>query len=205
MKNADAIDSDPTFVGRAVVACVTFSVGDVLAQWVSQRHLRLDSRRVLRAAVFGALFFTPVVGVWLSIVAILQTRQWPVWALVAADQFVWSPFFLLFYFACTAGLKGEALVPSLRQGVREIVPSMKVGVPVWSCVQLLNFGLVPPRHRMLVINIVSVPWNAFLAWRGSRSTGEEISFQSDKSSPLSRDETDQLLLPHSHDDPVQGC
>ena len=36
-------------------------------------------------------------------------------------------------------------------------------------VQLLNFSLVPSAHRVLFVNLVSIGWNTFLAWKSHRT------------------------------------
>ena len=46
-----------------------------------------------------------------------------------------------------------------------IVPNWCVWVPT----QFLNFYLVPAGLRIYVVNVVTVPWTGYLAWRNRRA------------------------------------
>ena len=56
---------------------------------------------------------------------------------------------------------------------------------VWPAVQLVNFYLIPPRHRVMLINFVALFWNTFLAWEANSGHGglEEKAILEDEGEP----------------------
>lgn len=61
----------------------------------------------------------------------------------------------------------------------KILPTMKVSWCIWIVVQLFNFLLVPVhvcivdatdlQYQLLVVNVVSIFWNAFLSYQTNKS------------------------------------
>lgn len=45
----------------------------------------------------------------------------------------------------------------------DFVPTLKRSWAVWIPVQILTMGVVPPRERLLFVNLVALLWNTFLS------------------------------------------
>ena len=46
----------------------------------------------------------------------------------------------------------------------EFYPNMVVNYQIWPAVQFCNFYFFPAHLRVLVVNVVSLFWNTYLAW-----------------------------------------
>ena len=127
------------------------------------------------------MVFAPLVTPWYRI---LQTRinipssqPATIAARVAADQLVFAPFGIGLFFSCMAGMKGE--------GVKETLDAkwwnaLKANWYLWPAVQAVNFSVVPLAGRVLVANVVSIGWNAYLAAAQGKSNVKEEGSQTIK-------------------------
>lgn len=142
-----------------------------------------DAARTGRLALYGALIFAPLQSFWLGVVV----EQLPVqpgaagtMAKVALDQLTMSPFGLALFLAYTTfftpftppfprdGSWSREALDLRRLAVRnklvsDFIPTLKSSWAVWIPVQILTMGVVPPRERLLFVNLVALLWNTFLS------------------------------------------
>jgi len=156
-------------LAKMLMSAVLWTVGDVIAQKIEQRHSRalFDYFRSLRILLWGALIFTPIVSSWFEY---LQHR-FPEEGFSGAvprmllDQLLMAPCMLALFFFYTAVTHGRGVDAGLDKVRNNLFSTLKVNWTVWPAVQLINFSVTPLEHRLLVTNLVSIPWAAYLAYR----------------------------------------
>ncbi|KAL1244793.1 Mpv17-like protein [Trichinella spiralis] len=132
--------------------------GDVSSQIfieTKKKPKRFDFVRTARFICIGSFFFAPLLKSWF---AFLQNRihckAYPRLSPVKrlfADQIICSPVVLASF-----------LVLLLSN---TILGHYLTGLKVWPFMQLVNFYLVPLEHRILVVQMVAIFWNTYLAWK----------------------------------------
>ncbi|KAB5592976.1 integral membrane protein, Mpv17/pmp22 family protein [Ceratobasidium theobromae] len=101
-------------------------------------------------------------------------------AQVGLDQFAFAPIAVGLFFTCTSLMEGKSLadvkkkldqvrlhpfpVPPLTPPSRTRTPSSPTGLFI--PFQTINM-FVPLHHRLLAVNAVSIPWNAYLSFKGA--------------------------------------
>jgi protein Mpv17 len=154
---------------QSVTSLILFSAGDVLAQQCVERRgfQDHDFKRSSRMGLYGGFIFGPAATLWYSRLApriVLGGRpagSLTVLTRVAVDQLVFSPINLACFLTSMAYLEGSS--PSRKlQG--SFWKTLRVNWTVWPAVQLANFTVVPPEHRVLLVNVVALGWNCYLSY-----------------------------------------
>ncbi|GAB1520174.1 Protein required for ethanol metabolism [Rhizoctonia solani] len=68
---------------------------------------------------------------------------------VGLDQFAFAPVAVGLFFSCTGLMEGKS-VEQVKQKLNSTINMF-----------------IPLNHRLLAVNAVSIPWNAFLSWKGA--------------------------------------
>ncbi|WWD19719.1 hypothetical protein CI109_104183 [Kwoniella shandongensis] len=85
------------------------------------------------------------------------------------DIFLWSPF-VTFMFPTSLGLlEGKGVEEVKRKVAMGWFPTWQKAVCVFGPTQVLNFTLIPPQHRLVVIQSVGICWNIFLSWQNNKT------------------------------------
>lgn len=84
---------------------------------------------------------------------------------VAADQLIFTPVNMLFFFSGLTLLEGGSVKEKLKSSYAS---TLLTNWMVWPAVQLVNFKLVPLNHRLLVVNLISLGWNSYLSYVNER-------------------------------------
>ncbi|KAK3087951.1 hypothetical protein FSP39_012712 [Pinctada imbricata] len=130
------------------------SLGDVISQLAIERK-GFDLKRNARFMAFGLFIGGPMFRVWyLKIDQIFGKTKYSNLKMVFADQGLFAPVFLPFFLG-TMGVMRQDPFPLVVEKVKNI----------WPLAQLINFTFVPLQHRVMVVNLVSVGWNTYLAWK----------------------------------------
>eukprot|EP00899_Mesostigma_viride_P020009 jgi/Mesvir1/28009/Mv20199-RA.1 len=146
--------------------------------------------RTMRQATIAATVFAPMAFLWYGSL----NRVFPssslshTFAKVALDQTAWAACMSYLLMAVSSLLEGKGLKAGLDKAGAEIWGVLKVNWCVWPLVQAINLSLVPVPLRILVMNVVAIPWTAFLAYKmngsgGSRPPGSRLLWRDD---PLKR-------------------
>lgn len=171
-------------VVKAMSAALVFSAADALAQLTLERAQaqaktaawRYDAARTGRMALFGLCIAGPGVHSWYwAVERVLGTGTSArhVVLKVAADAAIFSPLSIATFFAGMSVLDPTARANAAAHFVgvmqREFAPSLLACWGFWPPFIAISFRFVPVHYRTLYQNVLSVFWNAFLAYRNASS------------------------------------
>ncbi|TFK99320.1 hypothetical protein BDV98DRAFT_650808 [Pterulicium gracile] len=152
-----------------VVQCTTSAVlmgtGDILAQQAIEKKGRdHDFARTARLAFYGGFLFGPAISKWYQLLNSIKFAT-PTKALIYRvwlDQAVLTPVAVSFFFGSMSLLEGkpEEAIPRIKQAY---VPTLLRNWCVFIPTQIINFSIVPPHLRFVVVSVVSLFWNTYLS------------------------------------------
>ena len=141
--------------------------GDVIAQQAVERKGRAhDIVRTAKMTVMGLCILGPGLRSWYIILEKVVKGTGTAVALkkMLLDQIIWAPSFLAMFF-CLVGLMNGRSKEEIKDKFKiDYVSAIKVNYLIWPAVQMLNFKFVPMQHRVVVVNIVALFWNTYLAY-----------------------------------------
>ena len=153
----------------AVLACLS----DLIAQLLEGlSDTSIDGTRMLRFVGFRAGVATPFYLWWLSVMERgvsdrVRTTGAPTFTApllkAALDLGLYIPLYQAFFFLALAFAEGQPLIVGWQRVVRSLPKTLPFAWLFWGPVQVLNFWLVPPRWRVLTVNIASVAWNVAMS------------------------------------------
>ena len=142
--------------------------GDFIAQqYVEKVPLREhDVVRTARMAAIGTVVIGPIFHVWYAALDKRFARKSPGNAMrkMTVDQSILAPVFLVLFYGAVGIVERRTIKQISDKIYEEFYPNMVVNYKVWPAVQFLNFYLFPAHLRVLVVNVVSLFWNTYLAW-----------------------------------------
>jgi len=146
------------------VLCAT---GDVIAQFAVERR-RLEEFELARTGRFfimGTCVVAPCIRTWYlfmeKVVKFQGTKA--VVTKVAMDQALFAPSFLCVFVTAVSTLQGLGLREIKENLSANYVDIVLTNWKIWPATQLINFYFVPFQHRILVVNLVALFWNTYLA------------------------------------------
>ena len=149
--------------------------GDFIAQqYVEKVPLREhDVVRTARMAAIGTVVIGPIFHVWYSTLDKRFVHKSPGNAMrkMTVDQSILAPVFLVLFYGAVGIVERRTIKQISDKIYEEFYPNMVVNYKVWPAVQFLNFYLFPAHLRVLVVNIVSLFWNTYLAWTSHKELG----------------------------------
>lgn len=142
--------------------------GDVIAQQgIEKRGLKNHNiRRTLKMTSIGLFVVGPGIRKWYLILEKLAPGSGSKQTIkkVVLDQLLWAPAINCTVFVLSDKIDGKTNEQVKTNLSTNYIQTMKVNYLIWPGVQLANFYFVPFQHRILVVNVVVVFWNTFLAW-----------------------------------------
>ncbi|OTB04473.1 hypothetical protein M426DRAFT_320825 [Hypoxylon sp. CI-4A] len=155
---------------QSVTTAVLFAVGDITAQQaVEKKGLeKHELARTGRMFLYGGAVFGPAATTWYNVLSrtvVLKNKKVETVARVAADQLIFAPTFIGVFLSSMAIMEGASPKERLAKSYS---PALLSNWMLWPFVQLGNFAIVPLEHRVLVVNIVSIGWNAYLSLINSK-------------------------------------
>ncbi|WVQ63172.1 protein SYM1 [Kwoniella botswanensis] len=157
-------------IGGMASSAVLFATGDVVAQQlIEKKGSKHDFVRTARIVVWGGGIFAPAVTVWFRTLERLPIKsKWPAtFARVGLDQFVFAPFVLTGFFHAMTLMEGKTLADARAKWQEAFVPTLKANWMLFIPFQTLNM-FIPLQYRLLAINGVNIPWNAFLSLQNAK-------------------------------------
>jgi len=172
---------------NSITAGAISALGDILAQWIEARvsgsaGYKLNFIRLAAFAISGMIFVGPYLhafysGLW-ALGGQLERRYnaskgLKILLQVIIDQTVGViVFFPLYYYVYEYA---EAMVALRNLGPvaaratskiqSEIISVLMTNWAVWIPAQIITFSFIPEHLRVIVVNVVSVFWNAYLCTR----------------------------------------
>ncbi|WVR08505.1 protein SYM1 [Kwoniella sp. DSM 27419] len=157
-------------VGGMASSAVLFATGDLVAQQlIEKKGSKHDFARTARIVIWGGGIFAPAVTVWFRTLERLPIRsKWPAtFARVGLDQFVFAPFVLTGFFTAMTLMEGKSLDAAKQKWHEAFIPTLKANWMLFVPFQTLNM-FIPLQYRLLAINGVNIPWNAFLSLQNAK-------------------------------------
>jgi len=173
-KAADLEKERKTFIRKASARVVPDT--SLLGKW--------NSTSTMNAFIIGALVFSPLGNAWYTradkIVPLIAKRVPGMNALVdtparanmmkvVLDQTLFAPVILTCVFTSFGLLNGKKIGPAVDSAMGSVGEAIVPNWALWGPVQMLNFAVVPPAGRLLLVNSVNVPWTAYLAYKSKNA------------------------------------
>lgn len=157
-----------------------------MAQKLSRdSKMKLDKRRVLLTAAYGAAFVGPVGHAWYKWLDSAAARFFPpgspafIGAKVVVDTAVLGPFYVLTYFAFGSAFIDQAGWKDFETKMRvDFLPTLTAEIAFWPVFQAVNFSRVPLQHQLLAVNCMTMLDAAFMSW--ARSQDDWVAFVKNK-------------------------
>jgi len=163
------LESNP-IATKSVTACLIFAASDTLAQMIDGNKKR-DLKRTFAASLVGLFYFGPAAHFWYgnifrlfpgtTLVSILQKA--------AMGQMFFGPSFTCIFFASALIQSGSFSLGNWFQKIKQdLFGAWVAGIGFWPLVDLISYGLVPPRYIPLFVNVCSLVWNIYLSTVANR-------------------------------------
>jgi protein Mpv17 len=141
---------------------------------------RFDFQRTARLCAYSALLGTPIAHAWFGLLdkgTLLPAFARSSPGLGAAcktllDQLLMAPVGLSLFFASVALMEGKTPQEAAASASARLKPALVANYALWPGAQAVNFALVPPRQRILYVNVVAIFWTAVLSHLASSSGGD---------------------------------
>lgn len=172
----------------AVTAGTLMTLGDAISQiGIEKKGItpgkKYDVKSSVRFLGFGLFLGGPMLGVWYRVLArVFGGTKMATVKMVFCDQILFAPPFLTFFLAGMEVLKGQNLTGIKQKLEDDLVHVVKTNYKIWPAVQACNFTFVPVHNRIVVVNVVAVGWNTYLAWMSSRITPHQSASEQTASS-----------------------
>jgi len=168
---------DNVLLMNMVIAGVLMGVGDQLAQSLELYPLmkgktmfsrsfllQRDWQRTFRLCFTNGIVLAPLAMKWY---ALLDGLALPLLVSVLLDQLLWGAVTNSLFYFVTKYLEGESVMNSIVHVRRNVPLTIRAAFYLWPLVQIVNLSMVPLEYRLIVMNIVSVPWSAYLSLKSA--------------------------------------
>eukprot|EP00873_Tetraselmis_striata_P007392 jgi/Tetstr1/427656/TSEL_017781.t1 len=150
---------------KAVVMALGLALGDILATVVTGTAVCLA--KTLHMAAFGLLFQGPALhflhrALDAHVLPARPTSAPAVACKMVVDQLVFSPISTAVFFITMEVFQGNIGCVASTLASR-LAPTLLASYSIWPLALLFNYGFIPPKQRILFINVVTVIWAVVLS------------------------------------------
>ncbi|KAA8912319.1 hypothetical protein FN846DRAFT_903664 [Sphaerosporella brunnea] len=163
--------------GGAVTSAALFGLGDVISQQGIERKGIKDHNfaATARMTIYGGCVFGPAAVGWYKVlekfVVFKKHSNLQTAARVALDQLVFAPIGIGAFFSAMTVMEGGDVKHKLDNNWWN---ALKANWNIWPAVQLVNFTFVPFSLRIVVVNVISVGWNSYLAYLNTKKEDDVV-------------------------------
>ncbi|KAL7647581.1 UNVERIFIED_CONTAM: hypothetical protein RMT77_001181 [Armadillidium vulgare] len=148
------------------------SGGDLISQTIIEKKnlQHIEWIRPVRFFGMGFFFVAPCLRTWFGFLDrnIKTVNRIGVLKKVACDQLIFAPAFLTVFLTVNGLLQKKSFDAVQRQIKRDYFDIITTNWMIWPAVQVINFSYVPLRNQVLVVQIVALFWNTYIAWKTNR-------------------------------------
>ncbi|KIJ12458.1 hypothetical protein PAXINDRAFT_171247 [Paxillus involutus ATCC 200175] len=164
-------------LAQSATAAFLFGAGDIIAQQAIERQGKNhDFMRTARITFYGGAFFGPALTKWYQLLNRIKFASptkgviYRVWL----DQAVLTPVAVGFFFGTMSILEGKG-ISGAKERISEnyqstLIRNWTVFIPT----QIINFAIVPPHLRFVVVSVVSLFWNTYLSAVNARTSHKQL-------------------------------
>jgi len=159
------------YTAQCATAAVLFGTGDIIAQQaIEKRGKNHDFARTARLTFYGGALFGPAITKWFQVLNRIQFSSptkgvvYRVWL----DQFLLTPGAVAFFFGSMSIMEGKGISGAQERISSAYVPTLLRNWGVFIPTQIINFAIVPPHLRFVVVSVVSLFWNTYLSATNAR-------------------------------------
>eukprot|EP00088_Acartia_fossae_P007435 TRINITY_DN13495_c0_g1_i2.p1 TRINITY_DN13495_c0_g1~~TRINITY_DN13495_c0_g1_i2.p1 ORF type:complete len:183 (-),score=16.46 TRINITY_DN13495_c0_g1_i2:391-939(-) len=159
-----------TQILQSGILCAT---GDAIAQTLVERKKLsdFDPSRSAKFFILGSCVVAPIIRTWY--LALDRIVKFPgargALTKMCMDQGLFAPCFIVIFSTSAFTLNGgqpQNLMSHLKGIYFDILIS---NWKLWPAAQIINFYFIPLQHRLLVMNLVALMWNTYLAWKTNQT------------------------------------
>ncbi|KAL0477333.1 SYM1 [Acrasis kona] len=182
-----ALNNSPNTT-KAITAGTLAAIGDAFSQGLeaySGKRDHYDYMRTLKFSSYGFIIVGPMLHQWYKVLNSLKAplkletlsrynfsearktqivEGTRVAKQVFIDQAFFAPASLVLFFAYINVVEGLSVDDLKKKLEKDMWPTLVANWKLWPAVQFVNFALVPLAYRVLVVNFVSILWNAYLSY-----------------------------------------
>ncbi|KAM0787767.1 hypothetical protein ACM66B_003823 [Microbotryomycetes sp. NB124-2] len=129
--------------------------------------------RLRYLAFFGqsGAIFAPIVTRWYAMLERIKlgSKAGLVAARVGLDQFALTPVMVPVFFSSMALMEGQGVQGAKKRVETSWWSTLQRNWAVFIPVQVINFAIVPAHLRIVLVNCVSLFWNAYLSYANSKA------------------------------------
>ncbi|KAF8837526.1 hypothetical protein BDN67DRAFT_1013811 [Paxillus ammoniavirescens] len=169
-------------LAQSATAAFLFGAGDIIAQQAIERQGKdHDFMRTARITFYGGAFFGPALTKWYQLLNRIKfaspTRGvvYRVWL----DQAVLTPVAVGFFFGTMSILEGKGISGAKERISANYQSTLIRNWTVFIPTQIINFAIVPPHLRFVVVSVVSLFWNTYLSAVNARTSPKQLLESSD--------------------------
>jgi len=151
---------------KTIINTVIYLAGDWLAQiqWGKKSLTQFDISQTLRNGLI-AMFLGPVIHFYYqfsdSILpqgdAINGARK------IVMDSSIFATVKTFVYLFLVGFLKGDPIISAGENAKQKLLPCLITGWKFWPLAHCLTYSVIPPRHRVLWVNMLDLFWSSILA------------------------------------------
>ncbi|KIK78188.1 hypothetical protein PAXRUDRAFT_339496 [Paxillus rubicundulus Ve08.2h10] len=169
-------------LAQSATAAFLFGAGDIIAQQAIERQGKHhDFMRTARITFYGGAFFGPALTKWYQLLNRIKfaspTRGviYRVWL----DQAVLTPVAVGFFFGTMSILEGRGISGAKERINKNYQSTLVRNWTVFIPTQIINFAIVPPHLRFVVVSVVSLFWNTYLSAVNAQTSHKRLVESSD--------------------------